>query len=120
VGFVAHALVFFAVPRVMFDDLEPFAAMRESWRAVLANIGAVLLFLVLVLVAYLALWIVLGWFAVIGQLLIAMVMMPLVPVAMWRAYRDVYGEITQETAAVAPAPPAAGAPGEDPPPPPAA
>ena len=122
VGFIAHALVFFAVPRVMFDAKEPFPAMGESWRAVLANIGAVLLFMVLVLVAYVVLFLVLGWLGVIGQVLITTVMMPLVPVAMWQAYRDVYGDITQETAAVAPVPPAAGqGPDEDaPPPPPAA
>ena len=33
VGFVAHALVFFAIPRVMFDDIEPFAAAISRFLA---------------------------------------------------------------------------------------
>lgn len=116
VGFIAHALVFFAVPRVMFDDREPFDAMKESWRAVLANIGAVLLFLVLVLLGYLVLFVLLGWIdSVLVQILIGTVMVPLVAVGVWHAYRDVFGDITQESPAAAVAPP----PTDSAPPPPA-
>ena len=119
VGFVAHALVFFAVPRVMFDDLEPFTAMKESWRTVLANIGAVLVFLVLVLLAYALLMVLVGWIdSVLAQVLIGTLMVPLVAVAVWRAYRDVFGEVTQEApVAVTPPPPSSDRTDEPPPPP---
>ena len=128
VGFVAHALVFFAIPRVMFDDIEPFAAMKESFAAVIANIGAVLVYMVLLLLAYIVLGIVIGsWSQLLMQIVAGVVVLPVVAVAVYYAYRDVFAgtdaAITGESAAVAapypqsPPPPAPGP--SDPTPPPA-
>lgn len=126
VGFIAHALVFFAVPRVMFDGVEPFPAMKESWSAVLANIAAVLVFVVLLGLAMVVLAGVLGWIIpVVGQVLAMMLLISIGCVGMWIAYRDVFGDITQETpaatvpAAPAPPPPATNEGGAEPPAPPA-
>lgn len=108
VGFVAYALVFFAVPRVMFDNIEPFEAMKESWRAVIANIGAVLLYVVLVIVAYIVLGIVIGWISsLLMQLVSGIVMVPIVAVAIYFAWRDVFavGEVAPSQV-IAPEPPA--------------
>lgn len=110
VGLVAHALVFFAIARTMFDALEPFAAMKESGRAVVANIGAVLLFVALLLGAVLVLVLVLGWIStLLMQLVVAVVVLPVAVVGMYMAWRDVYAL----GAAAAPA----DVPGDVPPPP---
>ena len=113
VAFVIHALLFFAIPRVMFDGVEPFAAMKESWHAVLANIGAVLLFLVLVLVTYILVAMLLGNVStLLTQLVLGVVVVPVAAVAVYRGYADVFGSgasaITGEVPAAAPpaAPPA--------------
>ena len=50
--FVIYALQFFAVPRVMLDGVEPFAAMKESLNACLANVGAFIVFGVVLMVAF--------------------------------------------------------------------
>jgi len=130
VGFLTYALVFFAIPRVMFDDVEPFAAMKESFSAVIANIGAVLVYMALVLVVYIVLAITIGNVsALLLQIVAGVVVVPVIAVAVYRSYRDVFGGdgavITGESAAVAPPvdppqPPAAPLGPNDPTPPPAA
>lgn len=47
IGLVAGALLLFSVPRVMLGAAEPMAAVQESLRAVLDNIGAYVVFAVL-------------------------------------------------------------------------
>jgi hypothetical protein len=43
-AFALYALMFYAVSRVMFDSLEPVAALKESMAATRRNLGAMLLF----------------------------------------------------------------------------
>jgi hypothetical protein len=70
--FLIYALQFFAVPRVMLDGVEPFAAMRESLSACLANLGAFLVFAIILFVAFIVLAFVLmlvpliGWIALVA------------------------------------------------------
>src|SRR5262249_40498183 len=99
-------LLLFSVPRVMFDGLEPFAAMKESLAASLANFGAIVLcgtcFLLSALLAFIpfALVPILGWI-VWGLGVSAMG-----AAVMYVAYRDVYGAAPAADA-TAPASPSA-------------
>jgi hypothetical protein len=96
-GLAAFALTFFATPRVMLDAAEPIAAMKDSLQACLANLGAVLLYAVLVLAAALLLALLLSWIPLIGPLLITAVLAPVTSVAAFVAWRQVYRQaITQE------------------------
>jgi uncharacterized membrane protein len=67
-GLAASALVVFAVPRVFFDGIEPFSAMKESLRACIANLGAMLIFALILMGIYLVSCLllivpILGWIA---------------------------------------------------------
>lgn len=115
IGFFTYALTFFATPRVMFDDLEPFAAMKESFSAVIANIAAVIVFVVLVVVAAVVASVILGLVsAMLGSFLVTLAAVPLVSTAIYFAWVDVFGG--QAAAAAATPPP----PVEPPPPAPQA
>jgi uncharacterized membrane protein len=107
VGLVVYALTFFATPRVMLEGAEPIEAMKDSARAVLANIGAVLVYCVVLLVAFCLAGIVLNFIPFIGPLLLMVALAPLVSVASYLAWRQVYRQdITQEVPPSAPpAPP---------------
>ncbi|KPV41577.1 hypothetical protein AN478_02765 [Thiohalorhabdus denitrificans] len=86
---VSFAL-FFAIPLVTFRDLDPVAAMRESFGACLRNLGAVLLFLVLYLI--------LGFVAVLPMGLGFLLLLPVGMAAAYRAYREVFPEPPEESA----------------------
>jgi hypothetical protein len=102
----SYALTFFATPRVMLESADPMAAMKDSLQACLANIGAVALFCVVVFGAVVVLSLVLAWIPVIGQLALMTVLVPVVAVAAFVAWRQVYrNPITQELPATPPAPP---------------
>ncbi len=91
IGVLAVFCVYFATPRVMFDNVEPFAAIKESFAACLSNIGAILLVFVLVMLI-----------AIVGMLLM---IIPILGMIAWMlgilllhvginfsAYRDVFGD----------------------------
>jgi uncharacterized membrane protein len=93
IGIASYALVFFAMPRVMLEDIEPVAAMRDSLQACLANIGAFLLFIALLLGGAIALSLLLWWLpTVLAQLVAMAVLIPLASASLYFAYRDVYGD----------------------------
>lgn len=67
----AITLVLFAVPRVMLDRVDAITAMKESLSASLVNVGALLVFGLLFIVALLALLVatvLVGWIPILGQL----------------------------------------------------
>ncbi|MBB5208760.1 BPSS1780 family membrane protein [Chiayiivirga flava] len=109
IGVFAYALTFFATPRVMLDNIEPIPAMQESLKACLANIGAILVYVGILLLVAIVVMVVIGFVSpILAQLLLTIAFVPVVSVAMYRAWRDVFrGSVTQEIAPVdAPPPPA--------------
>lgn len=109
VGVFSYALTFFATPRTMLDDIEAIPAMQESLKACLANIGALLVYVAVLLVASIVVVMVISIVSVtLAQLVLMVPMVPVVAVATYYAWRDVFrGTVTQEAAAVdvPPAPP---------------
>jgi hypothetical protein len=68
---LAMALVVFAVPRVMLDRVDAVAAMKESLAASLSNVGAMLVFALMFVVALFALLlatVAVGWIPILGQI----------------------------------------------------
>lgn len=101
------ALLFYSVPRVMLDDVEPFPAMKESWRAALASIGA---FLVAVLVLGFSRFVFAVLLsalpAIIGALVVGIIFTPLVGVTLYCAWRDVFARAdSADTDIITPPPP---------------
>jgi hypothetical protein len=90
VVFVINALQFFAVPRVMLDGVEPFAAMKESLSACLANIGAFLVFGVVFCVLFFVVAMVLVWIPIIGWIAISGFATVTLGAALFVAWRQVY------------------------------
>jgi hypothetical protein len=90
-AFSLYAVMFYAVSRVMFDSLEPVAALKESLAATRANLGAMLLFAgafwLLCVLGFMVLSIIplLGWMAW------GVAVSALAPAAIYAAYRDVFG-----------------------------
>lgn len=111
VGLACYAFTFFATPRVMLEGAEPMEAMKDSARAVLANIGAVLVYCGILLLGFLVIGALLSIIPLIGQLILMTAITPLVAVAAYLAWRQVYrNDITQEIPPAAPpAPPSADA-----------
>lgn len=106
VGLASFALTFFATPRVMLESADPVAAMKDSAQACLDNVGAVAIYLVVLVGAVLALSMLLGLIPVLGQLVLMTALIPVVSVAGFVAWRQVYRQaITQELPPANPPPP---------------
>ncbi|HET6602887.1 MAG TPA: BPSS1780 family membrane protein [Xanthomonadaceae bacterium] len=86
------ALIFFAIPKLILQGGEAFAAMKLSFAAAKANIGAYLIFVVLVAVAYgVVAWLfaqISPWFAGLAA---SVVVLPVACCGMYLAWRDVFG-----------------------------
>jgi uncharacterized membrane protein len=93
VTLVTYALQFFAIPRVMFDGVEPFAAMKESFSACLANVGAFLVFGIVFCIAAFVISMVLMFIPVIGWIAIAGFAAVVMGCALFLAWRQVYGGV---------------------------
>ena len=89
--FLIYALQFFAVPRVMLDGVEPFAAMKESLSACLANVGAFLVFAIVLFVSFVVLAIALMLVPILGWLALVTVATVVYACAEYIAWRQVYG-----------------------------
>lgn len=90
---VCFALTFFAIPDVMLRHNDAFAAMKQSARACLANIGAVLMFLLVLVLAALITTLVLSLISgLLAQILVSIALAPVVGASMYVAWKDVYGE----------------------------
>jgi hypothetical protein len=103
--FLIYALQFFAVPRVMLDGVEPFAAMKESLSACLANLGAFLVFGVVLFVAFIVLAVVLMILPIIGWLALIAVASVVFACAEYIAWRQVYTGAPSQVAPAAPSQP---------------
>jgi len=91
IGFTIYALQFFAVPRVMLEGAEPFAAMKESLNACIANIGAFLLFGIILVVAFVVLGVVLAFIPILGWLALMAAGSAVFGCAEYIAWQQVYG-----------------------------
>ena len=90
---IGFALTFFAIPDVMFRHNDAFAAMKQSARACLANIGAVLMFLLVLVLAALITTLVLSLISgLLAQILVSIAMAPIAGASMYLAWKDVYDE----------------------------
>lgn len=86
------ALLFFALPRVMFDGVEPLPALRESAQAAFANLGAFLLTVLTLFFARAAIALLLGSIQPFLALLVAnTVFPPLIACVLYLAWKDVFG-----------------------------
>lgn len=94
---VMFSLTFFAIPDVMLARNDGFEAMKQSARASRINIGALLLYLLVIVLAMFVVAAVLGLVSsLLAQFVVAVVAAPVVGVSMYLAWRDVYGDVTQE------------------------
>lgn len=106
---LAWSLVFFAIPRLILQGGEAFAAMKLSFSAALANIGAYLIFVVLTGVGYVLVALLFGmlspWFAGLAA---SVVVLPVACCGMYLAWRDVFGagETVELPVMQSPSPPA--------------
>lgn len=107
VGLASYALTFFATPRVMLEGADPVAAMKDSLQACLANVGAVVVYMAVLIGVVIVAGIVLGFIPIVGHLALTTAVIPVVSVATYVAWCEVYRhEITQELpSAEAPPPP---------------
>jgi uncharacterized membrane protein len=90
--FLIYALQFFAVPRVMLEGVEPFAAMKESLGACLANVGAFLVFGIVLFVAFIVLAVVLMIVPFLGWLALVAVATVVFACGEYIAWRQVYAQ----------------------------
>ena len=104
IGVVAYTFTFLFPAQVMLEGAGPFAALKRSFQACMANIGAFIVFIVLLLIVAVAILIgaqivglILGIFggemvAAIGaQLLMMTVLMPVMMGAVYYAWRQLLG-----------------------------
>ena len=109
-GLAVFAALFFAVSRVMFDNISPIDAMKESFAASMKNIGAMLVFIACAI----AVGIAGALFAIIpilGPILFATVLYPVIAVAAYRAYIDVFQPVLGFSGQMPAPPPPPCAPG---------
>jgi hypothetical protein len=111
IGLLVFALLFFSISRVMFDNIAPIDAVKESFAVCIKNIAAVLVFLLCGFVITLGGGL-LAVIPIIGQIIFLTVLYPVSAVALYRAYLDVFQLQLQSpfSAPMAPPPPP-GAPG---------
>ena len=114
VALAIYSLVVFAIPRVMFDGQEPFAAMKESLAASLANIGPLLVFSLVFFIGGLITMLVLSIIPILGTIVAYLILNAVVAGAIYVAYKDVWGTggALAETVIVPPAPPPSAPPTE--------
>lgn len=106
-------MVYFAVPRVMLDNVAPFDAMKESFAICMANLVSVIVGFLCVGIAFFVVAIVIGWIPLLGALALGILGALIGGPSMYFAHRQVFGN--SEPAQPPMAPPAP----MDPPAPPA-
>ncbi|HET9049181.1 MAG TPA: BPSS1780 family membrane protein [Chiayiivirga sp.] len=106
VGLLVFALTFFAIPDLMFSHNDAFGAMKQSFKACMSNPGAVLLYVLVLLVAAVVVAVLLSVVSsILAQFLVSIVLVPLIGTSSYIAWKDVYGEVAAD---VPPPPPADG------------
>lgn len=87
------ALLFVSVSRVMLQDVEPFSAMKQSFKACFDNIGAFLIAVISIGVLRLLIMLLLSSVSgVLAALVIGVVIEPLLATTGYKAFRDLYGD----------------------------
>lgn len=84
IGLVTGALLLFSIPRVLYAGVGAGQAVRESGQAVLANIGAYIVFAIL--------YVVLSIIAAIPLGLGFLILLPVMAGAVYHANREVFGD----------------------------
>lgn len=93
IALAIYALQFFAIPRVMLEGAEPMAAMKQSFNDCLANAGAFLVFVGVLIVGVIVLGVVLSVLGFLGSLLIFTLVTPLVGCGLYLAWRQVHAGV---------------------------
>ncbi|HMM68535.1 MAG TPA: BPSS1780 family membrane protein [Dokdonella sp.] len=91
IALAIYALQFFAIPRVMLEGVEPMAAMKQSFSDCLANAGAFLVFIVVLMVGVVVLSVVLAVLGFLGSLLVFTLVAPLAGCGLYLAWKQAYG-----------------------------
>jgi uncharacterized membrane protein len=104
IALVVYALQFFAIPRVMLEDAEPMAAMKQSFLDCLGNPGAYLVFVVLLMVVAVVLSLILGILGFIGGLLVSTLITPVIGCGLYLAWRQIHPDsgVESETSDIEP------------------
>jgi hypothetical protein len=90
VAFAAYALLFFAIPRVMFDGVDPVAAMKESIAASLANFASLLVFSIVFCLGALVALVVLFFIPILGLIVWGLGLSVLGAASTYVAYKDIF------------------------------
>lgn len=98
-------MLLFAIPKVMFDGEAPFDAMKASFPAALANLVPIIVFALIVGVVFFIATIALAFLGLVGSLIVLALLYPVVGVAHYVIWRDVFG--TSDAIAQSPPPPPA-------------
>ena len=104
----ASFLLYFAVPRVMLDGVEPITAMKESLSTALANLLPLVAAFVCIGIIYIIAFAVLMWIPFLGPLALMLVASLAGAISMYYAHKTVFGGATEAAAAMPPAPPPVG------------
>ena len=109
-GLAVFAAMFFAVSRIMFDNVGAIDALKESFAASMKNIGAMLVFVACAIVVGIGglLFMIIPF---IGPILFATLFYPVIAVAAYRAYLDVFQSEAAKFGQMQAPPPPPGAPG---------
>ena len=109
-GLAVFAMMFFAVSRIMFDNIGAIDALKESLAASMKNIGAMLVFIACGIAVGIggALFMIIP---ILGPILFATLVYPVVAVAAYRAYLDVFQPAVAIASQMPAPPPPPGAPG---------
>lgn len=104
IGVITSFFTFVAIPEIMFSESTALDAMRHSFRACVRNLPALIVFVVLTLIAVVAVYIavmIVAVFAkliagqqameVVAQLLATAVLMPVLTGAMYQAWKQMLG-----------------------------
>ena len=104
---LVFAVTFFAIPEVIFGERDAFAAMRRSLHASRGSLGAILLYLlVLVSAAILAMAVLSIISSLLGQFVTSILITPIAGASMYLAWKDVCADaITREAPALPPTEP---------------
>ena len=112
IGVVTSFFTFVAIPEIMFSQSSALDAMRRSFRACVGNLLALIVFVVLTLIAVVAVYIavmIVAVFAklvagqqamdVVAQLLATAILMPVLTGAMYQAWKQMLGSDRVDVAA---------------------
>jgi hypothetical protein len=103
VGIAVGAAMFFAVPRVMFDGVDPIAALKESLAACLKNIPAMLMLIAIGFgILIVCLIPILGWALMLVLVCVGIVWSCSIQ---FQAYCDVFGDHAHDAVLSAPVTP---------------